>query len=113
MSLNQKYTWGEFLKKHPEKKDLKRMSSEGRKAFETAFKAKMKEYLTGRVERVKVLQKKATEKKKILTEKVKTLQKAENWCKAKIYQKRVGRQDAWFNRLVKQADRIKILQKSL
>ena len=113
MALNKKYTWGNFLKEHPEKKDLKRTSSEGKKAFETAFKAKMKEYLTARSERVKVLQKKANEKKKTLTERVKALQKEDNWPKAKIYQHQVGRQDAWIARLSKQVDRIKFLQKNI
>ena len=113
MALNQKYTWADFLKDHPEKKDLKRTSPEGKKAFDQAFKAKIKEYLTARTERVKVLQKKATEKHKTLTEKVQTLQKAKDFPKAKIYQLKVGRQDAWITRLSKQVNRIKVLQKGL
>jgi len=113
MSLNQKYTWGKFLKDHPEKKDLKRISPEGKKAFEAAFKAKMKEYLTARTERVKGLQKKANERKKELAEKVKALRKVKDWPKAKIYQLKAGRQDSWINRLAKQAGRIKVLQKNI
>lgn len=114
MALNQKYTWADFLKEHPDlkKKGIKRTSSEGKKAFESAYKTKVKAYLSERVEKVGKLKKQATERKKILTEKVAALQKAKNFLKAKIYQRKVGSQDAWFGRLDKQAARIKVLQKS-
>ena len=38
MSVNQKYTWHDFLKEHPEHKEksTKRTSPEGKKAFESA-----------------------------------------------------------------------------
>ena len=81
MSLNQKYTWTDFLKENPEKKELKRTSSEGKKAFESAFKTKMKQYLTKRTEQVKVSQKKATEKRDSLIEKVKSFKKVKNLVK--------------------------------
>lgn len=53
MSLNQKYTWKDFLREHPEHKEkkTKRTSSEGKKAFEAAFKAYIKKYLAAQVER--------------------------------------------------------------
>lgn len=115
MSLNQKYTWGEFLKEHPElkKKGIKRTSSEGKKAFESAYKTKTKEYLSVRVEKVNTLKKKATAKLGDLTKKVKELQKKKDFSKAKIYQEKAGRQDAWITRLTEEAGRIKTLQKNI
>ena len=114
MSLNQKYTWGDFLKENPElkKKGIKRTSSEGKKAFNSAYKTKMKGYLADRAKRLDVSKKKATEKMKTLTEKVKSFQKAKKYSQAKVYQQKVGRQDAWLARLYKEAARIKTLQKS-
>lgn len=54
MSLNQKYTWGDFLKAHPEykQKKIKRTSKEGQKAFEAAYKQHAKEYLKGRLAKI-------------------------------------------------------------
>jgi hypothetical protein len=114
MALNQRYTWGDFLKEHPDlkKKGIKRTSSEGKKAFESAYKTKIKVYLTGQVEKVNKFKKAAIEKKKVLTEKVSALHKAKNFSKAKIYQERVGAQDEWLVKLDNQASRIKVLQKN-
>lgn len=114
MSLNQKYTWGDFLKDNPElkKKGIKRTSSEGKKAYKSAYKTKIKEYLAERTKKLEISKKKATEKKKTLTLKVKTYQKSKNFSQAKVYQLKVGRQDAWLTRLTKAAARIKTLQKS-
>lgn len=54
MSLNQKYTWGDFLKAHPEykQKKIKRTSKEGQKAFDAAYKQHVKEYLKDRLAKV-------------------------------------------------------------
>lgn len=115
MSLKQKYTWNDFLKENPDvkTKGIKRRSKEGVKAFESAFKTKMKIYLTDRTKKVDVLKKKALEKRNDLTSQVKTYQKAKNFPKAKIYQEKVGRQDSWITSLSKQEERIKYLQKNL
>ncbi len=114
MALNQKYTWADFLKEHPDfkKKGVKRTSAEGKKAFESAYKTKIKVYLTERVEKVNKMKKSATDKKKALTEKVSAFRKAKDFSKAKTYQEKVGAQDAWLGRLDKQASRIKVLQKN-
>lgn len=114
MALNQKYTWADFLKEHPDlkKKGVKRTSSEGKKAFESAYKTKIKAYLAERVEKVGKMKKAATDKKKALTEKVSALQKAKNFSNAKTYQEKVGAQDTWLGRLERQASRIKVLQKN-
>jgi len=113
MALNQRYTWADFMKEHPDlkKKGVKRTSPEGKKAFEAAYKQKIKAYLSERVELVNKLKKMAQEKRKTLTEKVSTLQKAKNFSTAKIYQEKVGAQDIWLTRLEDQAARIKVLQK--
>ncbi len=54
MSLNQKYTWNDFLKSHPEYKEkkIKRTSKEGAKAFESAAKQHLKEYLKERLAKI-------------------------------------------------------------
>jgi hypothetical protein len=115
MSLNQKYTWGAFLKEHPDlkKKGVKRTSAEGRKAFESAYKTKIKEYLSARAEKVNTLKKKATAKFDDLTKTIKKLQKEKEFSKARIYQEKAGRQDALIARLTKETSRIKTLQKSI
>jgi flagellar hook-basal body complex protein FliE len=115
MALNQKYTWADFLKEHPDlkKKGVKRTSPEGKKAFESAYKTKIKAYLSSRVETVNKLKKMATEKRKTLTEKVAAFQKAEDNLSAGSYQEKVGAQDAWLGRLERQASRIKVLQKGI
>ncbi len=114
MSLNQKYTWATFLKEHPDlkKKGVKRTSPEGKKAFEQAFKGKIKAYLSERVETVNKLKKLTTEKRKVLTAKVAALQKAENYLNARTYQEKVGAQDARLGRLDREAVRIKVIQKN-
>lgn len=114
MALNQRYTWGDFLKDNPDlkKKGIKRTSSEGKKAFESAYKTKIKAYLTLQVEKVNKFKKAATEKKKALTAKVSAFQKAENRTKARFYQEKVGEQDKWLSNLDRQAARIKVLQKN-
>ena len=54
MSLRQKYTWNEFKREQGDKaKDLKRTSAEGKKAFEAARKAKIKDYVKTRVSQTK------------------------------------------------------------
>lgn len=54
MSLNQKYTWAQFLKDNPEYKEkkIKRTSKEGIKAFEAAYKQHIKEYLKDRMAKI-------------------------------------------------------------
>ena len=114
MALNQKYTWGDFLRENPEwkKKDVKRTSAEGKKAFQSAYKTKIKEYLKGRSEKIELQKKKANETKKTLTAKVKTYQKAKNFSQARVYQSKIGKQDTWLARLDEQTARLKTLQKS-
>ncbi len=50
MSLNQKYTWHDFLKDNPDlkKSGIKRTSKEGTKAFESAYNKRVKEVLKSR-----------------------------------------------------------------
>ncbi len=115
MSLNQKYTWNDFLKENPELKEkkVKRTSKEGTKAFESAFKAKAKEYLKERTAKIEAQKKSAAAKKDALAKKVQELQKKKNFGKAKIWQTKIGRQDAWLKRLDVQTERTKGAQKSL
>ena len=115
MSLNQKYTWKDFLKDNPEAKEkgLKSASKEGRKAFETAFKTKVKEYLQSFQKTVEEQKNKLTTKRNELTAKIQTLQKQKNWSKARFYQKRVGKKDAAISRLSAQIIRAKEKLKKL
>ena len=113
MSLNQKYTWADFLKDNPEykEKQTKRTSSEGKKAFEAAYKKFVKEYLGKRQEQLTKLEAKAAERGKAITEKVKGFQKAKNTPKAKFYQKKVGVKDASIAQYRKQLENDKQLAK--
>lgn len=101
MSLNQKYTWNDFLRDNPTfKKDgIKRTSKEGKKAFDAAFKEKAKEYLKGYSQRLEGQKEKALKRHAELSNKVKTLQAQKNWVKASFYQKRVGKQNAAISKI--------------
>ncbi|MBI4212226.1 MAG: hypothetical protein HY540_06265 [Deltaproteobacteria bacterium] len=114
MSLNQHYTWKDFLKEHPEHKEkkLKRSSAEGSKAFEAAFKKYMKEYLKERMNGIERMTKKISAKRAELSAKQKDLVKTKKWPKIRIAQARVGRKDAALARLAKQTERTKELQKN-
>lgn len=63
MSLNRKYTWADFLKEHPEYKEkkIKRTSKEGGKAFDAAFKQRMKDYLKDRLTKIDKEKERATD----------------------------------------------------
>ena len=114
MSLNQKYTWADFLREHPELKEkgIKRTSDEGKKAFDAASKKAIKEHLKGRDEKIKVLRKRSEEKLAALGKKRSELVKAKKRPKVREVQKKIGRQDAWLGRLEKQSERTKMLQKN-
>ena len=111
MSLNQKYTWKDFLKENPQlkEKDVKRTSAEGKKAFEAAFKAKMKDVLKDRLVWIETEQKRATEKRDGTVVKMKATKKK---TKRKVVQKEVGRLDKYLYRLEKKVEQTKLLQKS-
>ena len=114
MSLNQKYTWADFLKEHPEHKEkgTKRTSSEGKKAFESAYKTHIKKYLVDRTEKTDKLITKATERRKNLVTKTKEHRKAEHFKKMKHVDKRISKIDAAVARHNKFKDQNKKLQKS-
>ncbi|MBU4484758.1 hypothetical protein KKA47_05000 [bacterium] len=111
MSLNQKYTWTQFLKENPElkAKRIKRTSAEGVKAFETAYKAKVKDILKDRLTFIDREKKRATDSK---TEIVKKMRGNKNAPKVKILQKKVGRMDNYLSRLDKATESNKKLSKS-
>ncbi|MBN1283567.1 MAG: hypothetical protein JXA24_07345 [Proteobacteria bacterium] len=115
MSLNSKYTWHYFLKEHPEhrEKGLKRTSSEGRKAFESAFKAHAKQHLD-RIE--KRYDREIERSKKARAEvmgKVKAFAKAKKFVKARTAQLKAGRADAAIAQIERQKKRAQAARKSL
>ncbi|MFA4874425.1 MAG: hypothetical protein WC956_04400 [bacterium] len=114
MALNQQYTWHDFLREHPEhkQKKTKRMSPEGKKAFDAAYKAYIKKYLVGQVERFGKQIAKTEEQGKKLSATVRELRKAKKWPKAKLAQEKAGRRDAAIVRLKKQKERATAAQKS-
>ena len=114
MALNQKYTWADFLKAHPEHKEkqLKRTSDEGKKLFEAAFKKHIASYLKDRTQKIEKQAKRATTERDALVKKLKEINKGKNWPKVQIAQKKVGKKDAHLARLKKQDERVKLLQKS-
>ncbi len=115
MSLNQKYTWKDFLREHPEHKEkgTKRTSSEGKKAFESAFKAFCKKYLDEQQARYDKQLVKAGERSKALGSKVSELRKAKKFAKATIAQRKAGRATAAVAQLAQQKDRAQAKRKSL
>lgn len=115
MALNQKYTWANFLRDNPEHKEkkTKRTSSDGKKAFEAAYKKFIKEYLAERQQKLNTKKEMTTGRRDELIAKVKAFQKAKNTSKAKFYQVKVGKQDAALANIAKQVERTKMLQKKV
>lgn len=114
MSLTQKYTWRVFLKEHPEHKEkkTKRTSSEGKKAFEAAYKVFIKKYLAERSERLGKEIERATKKRSELIIKLKAVRKTKKHPKGRLAQAKVGRADHAIAALSKQRERMKEKQKS-
>lgn len=108
MALNQKYTWADFLRQNPEKKELKRTSAEGKKAFETAYKGFIKEYLKTRVASLQKQQQTATASRDELVTRLKATKKANV---AKRFQVRVGQKDHAIAVIGQQIERTKEVQK--
>ena len=101
MSLASHFTWGDFLKKHPDfkKKDVKRNSPEGEKAFKAAFKEFAKDFLKKRETQIKKDTDKATKAKEALVTRLKAIDGRKWYLKAKKLNKRIGRFDAHLSRL--------------
>lgn len=108
MALNQKYSWADFLHDHPDEKGLKRTSPEGKKAFESAYKAYLKEYLKRRLGRLQQQQKVATD---VRNELVAMLKETKLPRVARRVQLRVGQKDHAVAVIAKQIERTKEVQK--
>jgi len=115
MSLNQKYTWHDFLRENPEHKEkgTKRTSSEGKKAFESAYKAYCKKYLEDQQKRYDTQGEKAAGRARALSAKVSELRKAKKFSKANLAQKKAGRADRAVAQIAKQRQRAQAARKSL
>ena len=101
MSLAHQFTWGDFLKKHPEfkKKKLKRTSPEGEKAFKVAFKEFARNFLKDREAKIKKEKERTTKEKNALVAKLKAVDGKKWHLKAKKLNERIGRFDAYLSRL--------------
>lgn len=115
MSLNQKYTWQDFLKEYPEHKEKKtrRTSGEGKKAFESAYKSFIKKYLSGRAEKVGKDITLATKRREQYVSKLKETRKTGKCARARVIQEKIGRFDSAIARLSKQQGKAKEKQKSV
>ncbi len=115
MSLNQKYTWKDFLKENPEhrEKKTKRTSAEGKKAFEAAFKAHAKKHLEGRLTRFEKDVEVAKKKRAALSAKSTEARKAKRIMRVKELNSQIGRIDAALGRYARQIEGNKAKQKSL
>lgn len=113
--MNQKYTWHDFLRENPEhrEKKTKRTSSEGKKAFEVAYKANLKKFLEDQQKRYDRQAGKATERAKALSAKVSELRKAKKSAKATVAQRKAGRADAAVAQIARQKSRAQAKRKSL
>jgi hypothetical protein len=115
MSLEQKYTWYDFLKEHPElrEKKIKRTSADGKKAFAAASKAFAKKYLAERAERLTRDIARATKLRDEYVVKLRELRKGKKHVKAKLVQERVGRADHAIAQIGKLQEKTKERQKTL
>jgi arsenate reductase-like glutaredoxin family protein len=111
MSLNQQYTWHDFLKEHPEHKELKRTSSEGKKAFESAFKTHTKKHLDGRIASYEKNTETAKKRRAELVAKSKEANKAEKKIRVKQLNAEIGRIDAAAARYGRQIESAKAAHK--
>lgn len=111
MSLNQKYTWADFLKANPDlkSKKIKRTSDEGRKAFEAAYKKYIKDYLKDLVAHQEKTLKAIIVQRDALVKKQKATQKL---VKSRILQGKIGNRDAAAYRTQKSIERSKSHQKN-
>ena len=112
MSINQKYTWADFLRKHPDAKakKLKRTSKEGQKAFEEAFKAHAKAYLKESLVRFDREMKRAILRRDAL---VVQLKGQKGTPRSKVLQVKVGQKDHAIAALARQSERAKAAQKTV
>lgn len=112
MSLNQKYTWNDFLNEHPElkQKKVKRTSAEGKKAFEAAYKARIKDLLRDRLGWIEKEEARVNKKKDALVGEIKAVKKI--LIKRKL-QSNIGAKDKYLHRLEKLAIKTKQVQKSI
>lgn len=111
MSLNQKYTWADFIKENPEfkEKGLKRTSSEGKKAFEAAYKAKVKDVLKDRLLFIDKEKNRTEKKRNLLTSAIK---ETKNKVLRKKIQRKIGSADKYFHNLEKMTTKTKEVQKA-
>lgn len=111
MSLNQKYTWNDFLKENPELKEkkVKRTSPDGKKAFEIAYKAKIKDVLKDRLGWIDKEAKRIDAKKAALISDIKARKKG---VAKRVIQAKVGKTEKYLNSLDKISKKTKQVQKS-
>ncbi len=95
MALNQKYTWHDFLKEHPEmrEKKIKRNSNEAKKAFDSAFKKHIAGYLNTRIEKMDRLIARSTEKRNTLQTTAKETRQAGRKERVKELDKQIAKTD--------------------
>ncbi|MBI5299204.1 MAG: hypothetical protein HY877_02760 [Deltaproteobacteria bacterium] len=101
MSLAQQFTWNDFLKKNPDfkKKNVKRTSPEGEKAFKAAFKEYAKTFIKEREAKIKKEKERVTKDKNTLVTKLKAVDGGKWHLKAKKLNEKIGRFDAYLSKL--------------
>lgn len=115
MSLKQQYTWLDFLKEYPENKEkkTKRTSSEGKKAFEAAFKAHAKKFLETQVTSFEKVVGRVAGKREALVKRLKDSRKAGRRANMKIAITKIGKADHAIAALKKQIEDTKAKQKKI
>lgn len=111
MSLNQKFTWKDFLKENPQVKgkELKRTSPEGKKAFDAAYKAKIKDVLKDRLAWIEKEVVRVIEKKKSSITAIKALKTP---VARRHVEEKIARNDKYIHKLKRTTDKTKQIQKS-
>lgn len=112
MSLNQKYTWGDFLRENPDFKGkrIKRTSPEGKKAFEAAYKAKIKDILKDRLAWIAKDEARATGQRDKL---VADMKEAKRVSRRRKVQLKIGAKDKHISRLGRMTERARQVQKDI
>lgn len=115
MSLAQQFTWNDFLKKNPEfqKKNIRRTSPEGEKAFKAAFKEYAKTSLKERETKIKKEKERVAKAKGALVAKLKAVDGRKWHLKAKKLNEKIGRFDAYLARLETLQKKTAVLSKTL
>lgn len=115
MSLAHQFSWQKFLTQNPDlkKKGVKRTSTEGKKAYQAAFKEFAKKCIKDRETGIKKEETRTTKARASLVEQLKAVDGKKWHLKAKKLNQEIGRLDSYLASLQKAKERTKNLSKQV